>query len=129
MMSGIRGKNTRPEMIVRRALHKAGFRFRLHKKDLPGEPDIVLPKHKTVIFVHGCFWHKHECKYFKLPKTRQEFWSKKLEKNVERDYQHLDALRSLGWNVIQIWECELKQGLQKGTLQDIISKIDSQNAS
>jgi len=112
MMSGIKGKNTRPEMIVRRALHKAGYRYRLHRKDLPGNPDIVLPKYKTVIFVHGCFWHHHDCKNFKWPKTREEFWRAKIEGNVERDRKAYAALEALGWKVIVIWECETRE---KGT--------------
>lgn len=108
-MSGIRGKDTKPEMIVRRALHKAGFRYRLHVKDLPGKPDIVLPKYRTVIFVHGCFWHKHNCKYFKWPKTRPDFWKEKIEGNVERDKKHLSMISSMGWKSLIIWECEIKE--------------------
>lgn len=109
MMSGIRGKNTKPEMIVRRALHKAGYRYRLHAKDLPGKPDIVLPKYRTVIFVHGCFWHHHDCKNFKWPKTREEFWRKKIEGNVKRDKRAYAALEALGWKVVIIWECETRE--------------------
>jgi DNA mismatch endonuclease (patch repair protein) len=108
MMSGIKGKNTKPEILVRKALHARGFRFRLHDKKLPGKPDIVLPKYKTVIFVHGCFWHKHDCKYFKWPKTRPDFWRDKIESNVERDEKHQQQLKELGWNVKIIWECEIK---------------------
>jgi DNA mismatch endonuclease, patch repair protein len=85
MMAGIRGKNTRPEMLVRRALHAHGYRFRLHRKDLPGKPDIVLPKYRAVIFVHGCFWHGHDCHLFKWPKTREDFWIQKIKNNQERD--------------------------------------------
>lgn len=110
MMSGIRGKDTKPEMIVRRALHRAGFRYRLHAKDLPGKPDIVLPKYRTVIFVHGCFWHMHNCKFFKWPKTRPDFWREKISKNVERDREYLSVLENLGWSPIVIWECECKSG-------------------
>lgn len=109
MMSGIRGKNTKPEMIVRRALHKAGYRYRLHVKELPGKPDIVLPKYKTVIFVHGCFWHHHNCKNFKWPKTREDFWRKKIEGNVERDQKAYAQLEAQGWKVIVIWECETRE--------------------
>ena len=108
MMSGIRGKDTRPEMIVRRALHKAGYRYRLHDKKLPGKPDIVLPKYKTVIFVHGCFWHGHNCKYFKWPRTRPEFWREKISGNVERDRKAFAKLEKLGWRVVVIWECETR---------------------
>jgi DNA mismatch endonuclease, patch repair protein len=110
MMSGIRGKDTKPEIIVRKALHKAGYRFRLHRKDLPGNPDIVLPKYRTVIFVHGCFWHGHMCKNFKWPKTRPEFWREKIEGNIERDKRDIAALEALGWNVKVIWECEIRSG-------------------
>ncbi|MAS08449.1 MAG: very short patch repair endonuclease [Ahrensia sp.] len=109
MMSGIKGKNTKPEMIVRRALHKDGYRYRLHVEDLPGKPDIVLPKYKTVIFVHGCFWHHHDCKNFRWPKTREEFWRKKIDGNVERDREIHTKLEALGWKVIVIWECETRE--------------------
>ena len=105
-MSGIRGTNTQPEIQVRSALHKAGYRFRLHRKDLPGKPDIVLPKYKTAIFVHGCFWHGHDCKNFKWPKTRPEFWRDKILGNKARDERHSQELQKLGWRVIVIWECE-----------------------
>ncbi|WP_439849746.1 very short patch repair endonuclease [Pseudomonas syringae] len=109
MMSGIRGKNTRPELLVRKFLHAHGFRFRLHRKDLPGNPDIVLPKLKTCIFVHGCFWHRHPgCRYATMPKTRPEFWAEKFSKNVARDAKSILALRQLGWRTIIIWECQLK---------------------
>lgn len=107
MMSGIRGKNTKPEMIVRRALHKAGFRYRLHDKKLPGKPDIALPKYKTVIFVHGCFWHGHMCSKFRWPKTREAWWREKIEGNMKRDEINVSGLHNLGWDVIKIWECEL----------------------
>lgn len=106
MMSGIRGKNTKPEILVRRVLFKAGFRFRLHRKDLPGVPDVVLPKWKVALFVHGCFWHMHQgCSNAKLPSTRTEFWQKKLEANVERDRRTQIALAEAGWRVVIIWEC------------------------
>ena len=109
-MAAIKGRDTSPELIVRRQLHAAGFRFRLHRKDLPGRPDIVLPKHRTVIFVHGCFWHKHNCRYFKWPKTRAEFWHEKIMANLLRDRRNQKALRSLGWRVIILWECQIKRG-------------------
>ncbi len=107
-MSGIRGKDTRPEIIVRQALHRAGFRFRLHRKDLPGKPDIVLPKYHTVIFVHGCFWHGHGCRYFKVPKTRTDFWLDKIMANARRDRLQEDALRAAGWRVFTVWECDIR---------------------
>jgi len=107
-MSRIRSDNTRPELIVRSLLHRMGYRFRLHQKDLPGKPDIVLPKHKTVIFVHGCFWHRHEdCKYAYIPKSRQGFWNNKFKTNIERDKKVNQQLKDLGWKVNIIWECEL----------------------
>ena len=109
-MAAIRGKDTAPELAVRRILHAMGLRFRLHRKDLPGRPDIVLPKHRTVVFVHGCFWHRHEdCRYTTTPKTRQEFWQTKFAANVERDGRNRTDLRQLGWRVIVVWECELRQ--------------------
>lgn len=108
MMAGIRGKDTRPELIIRRGLHTLGYRFRLHRKDLPGRPDIVLPKHRAVIFINGCFWHGHDCHLFKWPKTREEFWREKIGKNRERDAKARDALRTAGWRSIVIWECALK---------------------
>ena len=109
MMSGIRGKNTRPEMLLRRALHQRGFRFRVHGAQLPGKPDICLRKHNAVIFVHGCFWHRHEgCRFSTVPATRQEFWLAKFAGNVERDARNIAALRSIGWRVAVVWECALK---------------------
>ncbi len=113
-MSRIKGKDTKPEMLVRKYLHAQGFRFRLHVKDLPGKPDIVLPKYKTVIFVHGCFWHGHKgCKYFVVPKTRTERWLYKINGNIERDKKAFKELKKLGWKVIEVWECDLKDGLLK----------------
>lgn len=110
MMATIRGKDTKPEMLVRRFLHAHGFRFRLHRTDLPGKPDIVLPRLRTCIFVHGCFWHRHAgCRYAVLPKTRPEFWAAKLEGNVARDRNAVLALRHAGWQVIVVWECELRR--------------------
>ncbi len=108
-MSRIRSKDTKPEMIVRKFLFKNGFRYRLHVKDLPGKPDIVLPKYKTVIFVHGCFWHGHNgCKYFVVPKTRTEWWLQKINTNKERDNRIKKQLNELNWNIYTIFECELK---------------------
>jgi len=109
-MSRIKSGNTKPEMIVRSVLHRMGYRFILHRKDLPGKPDIVLPKYKTVIFVHGCYWHRHEgCKYAYNPKSRIDFWQKKFKSNVERDKKNRMELEKLGWNVKVIWECETKE--------------------
>jgi len=107
-MSRIRDKNTKPEIKVRSLLHKLGYRFRLHRKDLPGKPDIVLPKHNTVIFVHGCFWHRHHrCKYAYKPKSRIDFWETKFKENVNRDRRNRKRLIQLGWKVITIWECKV----------------------
>jgi DNA mismatch endonuclease (patch repair protein) len=108
-MSAIKSKNTKPEIAVRKVLHSMGYRFRLHGKDLPGSPDIVLPKYKTVIFVHGCFWHRHEnCKYASTPKIRQEFWNKKFKKNIERDLEIQENIKNIEWRSVVIWECETK---------------------
>ena len=108
-MSAIKSKNTKPEIKVRKVLHSMGYRFRLHSKNLPGSPDIVLPKYKTVIFVHGCFWHRHQnCKYASTPKTRQEFWNKKFNENINRDKINQENLSSKGWKIIIVWECEIK---------------------
>lgn len=109
-MAAIRGKDTKPEIIVRTALHALGYRFRLHRRDLPGTPDIVLPKYRTVIFVHGCFWHSHNCRYGKVtPATRSEFWSDKRAGTVERDQRRIQALEMEGWRVLTIWECETRE--------------------
>ena len=108
-MSAIKSKNTKPEIKVRKVLHSMGYRFRLHRKDLPGKPDLVLPKYKTVIFVHGCFWHRHKnCKYASTPKTRQEFWEAKFRENINRDKLNQENLSSKGWKIIIVWECEIK---------------------
>ena len=123
-MSRIRSKDTKPELLVRKFLHKNGFRYRLHVKDLPGKPDIVLPKYKTVIFIHGCFWHGHEgCKYFVVPKTRTEWWLNKIQTNAENDQRAEEALESLGWRIIQVWECELKKAAIVATLKNLHNKI------
>lgn len=109
LMSRIRAKDTRPELRLRKQLWRAGFRYRLYGKQLPGQPDIVLPKWKAVVFVHGCFWHAHAgCPYFQLPKTRAEFWAKKLEQNHARDAKVVDRLRRDGWRVATVWECALR---------------------
>ena len=109
VMSRIKGRNTKPELAVRSLLHRMGYRFRLHRADLPGKPDIVLPRYQTVIFVHGCFWHRHKgCRFAYTPKTRMDFWLKKLESNVIRDIHVKSDLELLGWRVIIVWECELR---------------------
>ena len=107
-MSRIRGKDTKPEMLLRRGLHAAGLRFRLHGAKLPGRPDMVFPKHRVVVLIHGCFWHGHDCALFKMPATRPEFWMKKISGNRERDLRTAKALRLAGWRVLTIWECSLK---------------------
>lgn len=119
MMSGIRGKNTRPELLIRKALHARGFRYRLHC-NLPGKPDICLPKHRAVIFVHGCFWHGHGCHLFKWPSTRPEFWRAKIERNCEVDRAAENRLIEMDWRVAVIWECALK-GRNRLALEDVIS--------
>ena len=110
MMSGIRGKDTRPELALRRALYAAGFRYRLHVRSLPGKPDVVLPKYTAVCLVHGCYWHRHpDCPYATTPATRPEFWTRKFRSNVERDKRQLRQLQAMGWRVAVIWECALNQ--------------------
>ena len=108
-MAAIKGSHTKPELIVRRALHAAGLRFRLHVKDLPGKPDLVFPKHHAVVFIHGCFWHRHNCHLFKWPKTRTEFWQQKIERNAANDLRAIETLQNLGWRVAVFWECALKE--------------------
>ena len=113
-MAAIKGKDTMPEMIVRKYLFSCGLRFRIQVRKLPGNPDIVLPKYKTVIFVDGCFWHGHEdCRYFRLPKSNVEFWKAKIERNVARDVRNEVALKALGWRVVRVWECEIKTVAQR----------------
>ena len=107
-MSRIRGRDTKPEMVLRRGLHAHGLRFRLHRKDLPGKPDLVFSGHRAVIMVHGCFWHGHQCSMFKWPVTRPEFWKKKILGNQERDQAMLKSLRDNGWRVLLVWECALR---------------------
>ena len=108
MMSGIKGKNTKPERIVRSITHRMGLRFRLHRADLPGRPDIVFPKHRTVILVHGCFWHRHNCGLAANPKTRPEFWEAKFLRNMRRDGQTRQRLEEIGWRAVVVWECETR---------------------
>jgi len=122
MMAGITGKNTKPEILVRKILHRIGYRFRLHKKDLPGKPDIVLPRYKIAIFVQGCFWHGHEnCHLFRLPKSRTEFWEAKIAGNKVRDDKVLTELSQLGYRILEVWECSLKG---KSALE--INKIENE---
>lgn len=123
-MSRIKGKDTKPEMLVRKFLHANGYRYRLHVKDLPGKPDIVLPKYKTVIFVHGCFWHGHEgCKYFTIPKTKSEWWKNKIETNTANDIKAVKALKKAGWNIITVWTCELKPKKVDNTLKSLLIQL------
>ena len=122
MMSGIRGKNTRPELLIRKALHARGFRYRLHCKDLPGNPDLCLPKYRAVIFVHGCFWHGHGCHLFKWPKTRPEFWRQKIGRNCEVDEKARERLLSAGWRVAVVWECALK-GRERVSFDEVIESL------
>lgn len=127
-MVAVKGKDTKPEMIVRRYLHGLGFRYGLHNKKLPGTPDLVLRRHKTVIFVNGCFWHGHEnCKYSHIPKSNIEFWQMKICRNRARDLRNVEALRKLGWHVIIIWECQLKtEELRKQTFAELYARLNGE---
>lgn len=108
-MRAVRAENTTPELVVRKIVHRLGFRFRLHRSDLPGKPDLVLPRLRKIIFVHGCFWHQHSCKRGnRVPKTRREYWENKLAGNRRRDRRHLAALKKAGWRVLVVWECQTK---------------------
>lgn len=121
LMSRVKGKDTKPEMIVRKYLHSHGLRYRLHVKLLPGSPDIVLKKYKTIIFINGCFWHGHEnCPYSRLPKTRAEWWRIKISNNIKRDQEKHSQLHKLGWNIMTIWSCQLKPSNRKKTLEEIV---------
>jgi DNA mismatch endonuclease, patch repair protein len=122
MMAGIKGKNSQAELLVRRLLFASGYRFRLHRRDLPGTPDIVMPGRKVAIFVHGCFWHLHQgCRYAKMPATRPDFWKAKLEGNVERDRRAVEKLQALGWRVLCVWECSTRDAEAAAGLQDTMS--------
>lgn len=126
-MSCIKGKNTKPEEIVRKYLFSKGFRYRKNDKRYPGTPDIVLPKYKTVIFVNGCFWHGHEgCKYYVVPKSNTEFWLKKINTNKQRDNRIIEELRTLGWRVVIIWECHLKNDVFNKTMENLINVIQNE---
>lgn len=131
MMSGIKGKNTSPELIIRKALHARGFRFRIHTAHLPGKPDLILPKYKAAIFVHGCFWHGHNCRYFKTPKTRTEFWMSKIKKNKARDEIQIAKLNEDGWRTLIIWECAIRKMKSENskTLIDMVAAWLSQNST
>ena len=109
IMQAVKTKDTKPELVVRRVLHRLGYRFRLHRRDLPGRPDIVLPRHRKIIFVHGCFWHWHGCAKGQPPRSRPEYWLPKLERNVKRDVTNIEQLESLGWRVLVVWQCETKE--------------------
>ncbi len=123
-MSQIKGKNTKPEMLVRKFLFSKGFRYRLYDKKLPGKPDIVFPGRKTVIFIHGCFWHGHEnCKYFVIPKTRTEWWLNKISNNIQKDADNFSQLSTSGWKVITVFECELKNDKRDQTLNQLIHEL------
>jgi len=122
-MSGIRGKNTKPEMMIRRALHARGFRYRIHCKDLPGKPDMCFPKYRAVIFVHGCFWHGHGCHLFKWPSTRPEFWREKIGRNRVVDEAAAMELHKLGWRVGLVWECAIK-GRTRYEMPEIIGRLE-----
>jgi DNA mismatch endonuclease, patch repair protein len=122
MMSGIKGKDTRPEMQIRSAIHKLGFRYKLYDKTLPGKPDLVFPKYNAVIFIHGCFWHLHDCHLFKWPSTRPEFWREKINGNRERDKKIVKSLKEKDWRIMTIWECALK-GKYRLTPAQVVDKI------
>lgn len=124
MMSAVRSRNTAPEVAIRRGLHSRGFRYRLHVRALPGSPDIVLPKWRTVLFVHGCFWHGHTCHLFRLPATRREWWRDKIDGNIARDSLAVEALMSEGWKVIRIWECAIR-GREARGVKETIDLVES----
>ncbi len=124
MMSGIRSRNTKPELLVRRGLHARGFRFRLHDRRLPGVPDLVFPRYRSVIFTHGCFWHGHECQLFRWPASNTEFWRNKIERNRAVDERSLTLLRDSGWRVMHVWECAVR-GRQQRPVDDIMERLAS----
>lgn len=123
-MSHVRGKDTKPEVMVRQFLFAQGFRYRLYRKDLPGKPDIVLPKYRTVIFINGCFWHGHSgCKYATIPEANHDFWLAKISGNIERDKTNYAKLYELGWKVVEIWQCELKPKFREQTLNNLLTEL------
>ena len=123
-MSRIRGKHTRPEMLIRRGLHARGLRYRLHPTDISGKPDLVFPRHRVVVLIHGCFWHGHGCSLFKWPKSRAEFWKNKIGRNMERDREVLAALEAGGWRVLVVWECALK-GKHRRDLANVLAGLEA----
>ena len=125
-MSRVKGKNTKPEILVRKFLFSNGFRYRLHAKKLAGKPDIVLSKYKTIIFINGCFWHGHDgCKYFSVPKTKTEWWLNKIIGNISNDSRSIESLTNEGWNIIIIWECELKPKMRESTLNKLKANLNN----
>ena len=133
-MRRVRAKDTTPELLVRRAFHKHGFRYRLHSDSLPGKPDLVFKKYRTVVFVHGCFWHWHGCKRSRMPNSNVPYWTKKIARNVERDQEHYNALRAAGWRIEILWECAIKQAVpalierMSGTGWEVASEVDSRSS-
>ena len=128
-MAAIRGSHTKPELMIRKALHAAGLRYRLHVKELPGKPDLVFPRHRAVIFVNGCFWHRHDCHLFRWPATRQDFWQEKIGRNVANDEKACAALTDAGWRIATVWECALKGRTRPDfadTMQRLIAWIESE---
>lgn len=121
-MSGIRGKDTTPEKLIRSGLHRLGFRFRLHDRNLPGRPDLVFPSRRAVIEVRGCFWHGHDCHLFRWPRTREDFWRSKITANIERDERNRSALANAGWRVAVVWECQIK-GKKRRPLEEVLSEL------
>lgn len=124
MMSGIKGKNTKPELFIRRALFAVGFRYRLHDAKLAGRPDLVFPQYKTVLFINGCFWHGHQCSLFKIPTSNRDFWVNKISKNKENDLSNKEILINSGWKVVTIWECSIR-GKQRLKLDELITTVSS----
>ncbi|MEQ9245784.1 very short patch repair endonuclease [Roseovarius sp.] len=130
MMSGIRGKDTKPELMIRKALHARGYRYRLHSPAIPGKPDLFLRRYRAAIFVHGCFWHGHDCHLFRMPSTRTEFWQQKIDRNRARDAEVETALRDQGWRWLVIWECALKGKFRKsldGVLDEVVTWLGGNN--
>lgn len=124
MMAGIRGKDTNPEMVIRKGLHRRGLRFLVHDRRLPGKPDLVFPRWRAVIFVNGCFWHGHDCRFFKLPSTRTDFWREKIWANKQRDQLALKKLDEMGWRTCSVWECEIK-GRSMDDIESVLSRCQS----
>jgi len=130
MMAGIKGKNTQPELLLRRGLHRLGFRFRLHCAGLPGHPDICLKKYNAVIFVHGCYWHRHpNCRFASTPKSRADFWQSKFAANVARDHRNQHLLKNAGWRVAIVWECALRSGRSNSTISEVANWLHSEKTA